>query len=510
MIQRGWWIVVPSAVLVSLATSRVIFSLRTGFMYPDEGFFYYLSYTFLQGQTRIISLQHPMFHLIVLAASIVLVLDNAYKFITAFAYLQAVVSILSVVLLKKILDEARGEKEQNKLIAFLLIFLPIFTGLTLVIITEPFTFFFFLLSFLYLIRFSKTKKVTHSLLAGITMMICCGLRPDYQFIYGMNFLFLIFLCFRSKSDWKGFLKAFVYVIPIFLVVSPPQLLGGVYFFGPSPLKYLVGLLSEREHTPLAHPPQSELLDPKDHLMRIPINLGLSLGLGWTPIFAVTLMMSLLMWLKITIRGKQNVDVFGFDVVLCFLLWASLIATISRQVPYALRHSWSALARYSARLLPCFLGISFLKKRLLRKVAVICILSSLALAPLYVLLSQTNLSIVFTDRFFSKDYAASWAWDKRQEYLDFVGGRSVVVVGHPLVRLTYFTDYELLRPLSHDQFAEVVKKYDVVLIYGEKNPEHYELLEQIYPWHFQLVNNQTEYKLRLIWNNPESYLYVVEK
>ncbi|MDA4113900.1 MAG: glycosyltransferase family 39 protein, partial [Thaumarchaeota archaeon] len=200
--------ILSSCVLIALILVRTYYSLVTGYLLPDESYYYD---QFILDHVSVSSYR-PFFHIIFLL--FFQGTNSAFQLFLRGAFYSVIWAVGTVVVLYKILRVLNVSEKVAALVLLSLPLLPVFTVMAVFFVTETLGIFLALLGILFSARYFKSNKLVHILLSAVFFVLAYEAREPYLLLALGNFLILLLL----KRQVKGLI---VYALFIAIVVPVP-------------------------------------------------------------------------------------------------------------------------------------------------------------------------------------------------------------------------------------------------------------------------------------------------
>jgi len=490
-------IFIESSLLIAIFVSRCIFTYYTGFIFPDEATYAYnIVKSIIYGENYVIGYgTRYLYQLIMFVLSKIffcIIGPGIFQYIVVSSLFSTLSSIGSIIFVYKILDKLGIEKVYT---IISLILVPIFLIMSPFALTEPLSL-FFVFAGLYFLVCSKSSFLYGSL-SGMFFMCAVFVREPYIVMYLGNIYYMILR--------KGRRSVFGYFIS-------GVLLGGLanYIYS---LRNLINLTvtypSNRSIQSLI------IIYPSDESYRaiqslssvIIITLrnfvtGFLLSYGLISILIVV-------GFLLSLYYKKN-ELLLYEAFLGFLLVGASIAYQARFVSYFdLGFSFVDSVRQFHMSIVSILLVSIVYENLGK------IFNKKYLLSLVVLISIVSLgvSLIYQESIDLSDISLSYRapWIKIKQY---TGEGHILIIGEPLLRLSLFNEGDnnvtIMFPMNETVFKIAISEYDHIFAYGEKHYNHIAAISDNFPWYYKMIRNETEYKVKYIWNDNESYLMEIVK
>lgn len=463
-LKENWHLFLSFIVLLSATIVRVVYSLRSGFILPDEALFYMTTSDFFgNGRLLLCYPTYVLFQLMILGFGSLLGLDNVWKFMGVFPFLSFIFSFGIVFLVWKIV--------RNKYLTLASVFTVLIFITTTTMLTETPSLFFVMLGIYFTVR----KQPLYS---ALSFSVAVWFREFYV-------LFLIGNFFLCKQNRRGYILGSLLALPMTLFIAQ--------YFG-------LNIFSKISILPITLEPLFLHLDLEgtsgqggvsivNRILFTPWNSSFGLLFSLTPFLALMAVFSLF-------KGRKERDILWWNSIfgiVSLLLLNFLILKDSFFVTSSGRYS--SLIRFASICFPSVLVLRFD-----RKMMVISILSLLLIAPLGLSMVQSNLSIDTVNRL-SFDYEAPWSRLARE-----VEGQDVLVYVEPIIRARLFVSDDVVvsfPPENEEEFNLTVERFERIYFYGEKYTNHEVTLEERVPWYYEIVKNKIN--VSVVWEDGESYL-----
>jgi hypothetical protein len=485
------------AIVLSVIGARYYFSSITGYILPDEAFYY----DFYILDKVPITYYRPAF-----VATFILFFRGAkdvWTFLLLGALYSAIWAVGSIVLFLMILRRLKVPEKTVSLLIFSLPLFPVFTVFAATILTETPGLFMALVGLYFSLRHVQEGRMINSLLSSVFFILAYMMREPYLlFVVGNALLFLILsVKRRSPGSILG------YAIPFLLVIALARGRAAV-------------LLRE------AFIIQAGVLFHPD----LPRALAIGLGYGFHPLFAFFALLSLFVVSFDLFKKRSSTALFlvlnalwslgAFALTTGFLL-ASIVGALS---------GWtSSIIRASHISLTAIIGFPSLYGRLKTKVVAAFMMIVLVLGAImagsFVGAYQRSLSVVPVNRL-SLDYRAPYY---RMYLLAKDSGRTLVFGGLELrgIRMymamlpnvalvpvgarsqKYISTYKkIVYTLNETYFRELLNQtWDSIFLYDDWATIAIPSFIDAYPqFYADLLRSRhyPGYAIETIWIDGESY------
>jgi hypothetical protein len=350
-------VIVSSAFLVFLIVFRSYYTLVTGYLLPDEAFYYNI-FT-VQGMG--FSIYRPFLHL--MFDAFFWEANTPLELTIMGVSFCAVWSVGCVFALYKITRNLGFNDKPSALVILSLPMFPIFTVMSVFYVTETVGLFLVLVGMYFSIAYIKSGGVKNAVLSCLFFVLAFLAREPYLLLVYGNFLILIFM----RREWKalaGYFTLSMIVLPIPTSINPLSIIQPIASLA------FVFLPAWILHLPLSGGPQPSA--PPSSLpgyvfahqnslsisFGIPQMEGFGIGLlyGFGPVFLLFGILSAYYMIK----ERSKVTVF-----LLALIWFSFVAYYMTSsfaidaLPNAVTLWTSNFIRLSSGALPAIVGIGFL-------------------------------------------------------------------------------------------------------------------------------------------------------
>jgi hypothetical protein len=509
-------LIIVLAIVLTLIGIRFLYSSITGYLLPDE--FWY--YNFL-----IVDDQHPLLYrevfLFVYRLFFLGTADIQTLLLRGAVYV-SIWGIGCVIVSYKIIRLLDLPDTTASLLILSLPLFPAFTLMLPMVVTETFGLFLALVGVFLTIRSFKTGGALEALLASLFFIMASKVREPYLLLAVGNLLIVLL---SKKRSLKGFLS---YAVPLAFFFPIPLSLGPAINFI-QPYAYLVNLISSG---PLH--PSSSLQAITDAVTTVPqaspgqhVNVfeAFFLGLfyGYNPLFTVFLFISLGV-IMFTLRNRRSsVE----SVVLLNMILALASYYVSAQVVVASLSAaalsiWaSTIVRYSHTSLPAMFGFAYfyrrMKPRLLLGILLVFVVLASAEIPQFAQTIQSSQQLVGAPiNRLSFDYRAPYF----RLYLIAKGSGRTLVVGGLEMRgirtyMSMLPNVVLVGvpPNETGLRSLMSQEWDSIYLYDDWYTITDPGFQYVYPayyWALLHAQHYGNYTVHVLWVDDESYAMTLVK
>lgn len=536
-------LVVSTAIVCLVSIIKNYWAYIGGFISGDEALYFHGALLSVKhGKLIAISARHHIFQLTTMAAAFIFNLDNIFDFIIYMLVHCVFWNTLCLYVLFKILSRVTSDDRAASLTLLSVPFILAYTVLNAMYLSEAPSLFFCLLGINLMLRFTAAPTKKTIFLASLAFVISSFYREPFLVFIAMNLGLLSYWIVRRRATWSALL---LFMLPLIVVPFPADALAITTLPNKSLLDVAVSRVSDFQ---LSSPiPVSEYEDPAcwspvyqyhpddfltggiftlagnltERLVTTTIAFARGMTLGWSALFTAILFASILVFILEYRKNRtplaQTVLVNASSALLSFVVICCMISVD----PYVRTGPASSIClRFSYTTLPALILFPYLYGKIkvvkVPRLAVlgaiaVATVSAAALAPQVMYALQSNQSLEYVNRL-NPSYRGPYY--RLYQYIIGRGNDKLAVFPEPAVRASLYiwvTDADLYRIMVDGAgFAEIVGRgYDAVLFYGEKWYRYYDTLRDNSPFYFSLIQNQTRHKITVVWDDPESHLYVLE-
>lgn len=363
-------LIITIIVVVAVIIGRYYYSFVTGYIIPDEAWYY---------NTYVLDNQPIGDYREVFTAFFKFFFwgTDVWQFLLRGFFYSTLWSVGAVLVGYKTVRRLEPSDKVAGLMILSLPMFPVFIILAPTILTEPMGLFFALLGVYLTLRFIQGGSAWNALLSGVSLVFSFKVREPY-IVLGCGFLllYLVLLSLQRKkhSVWGllGYAIPMAYIFPVPLSLRPLQFTQP----GTEILKNLASWLfatapATSIPNPIVNPPVSIILNP---IVNPPVSMSagnpapiqnlavlqgivIGLGYGFNPLFAVFVIASLAVTVYVTIKTRSLTPLMLFFSVFWALgsFTASVMFTIAA-IPGALTGWTSSIIRASHTSLPAWVGL----------------------------------------------------------------------------------------------------------------------------------------------------------
>lgn len=478
---------------------RLVFTLRSGFILPDEGMYLYLSNgEFVMGGRFLFQC------FFILIYKLFFFIHSVFGKFALFMVVNYFFLLGSVFLLKRILEKVIKNDYAVVATIFLVVTTISWCVVNFTALTEPFAFFFLLIGIYFVVfDFDSYKSI---LASGM----CFGIASSTRIFYVLFFLNVILIMIDKNLGIVERLKRgvlFSFSV-IFFVDIPYGLFSSLF----SRTVERVGDFASGASLSAHVLPHSLGLSIFDRLYISLLNSLIGFFVGWGILLFFLCIYSLRYWRGITsVEEKRVLMNSMISLVGIWLLFFMIAGHMTN-----IREYFSTTVRFtSMSLFGVVLIAKMFDKMTFRRVATvvaIVFISNVVLVSATIVNLQSNLSVKDFNRL-NLDYKSN-AY-KTYLYLSNEDKDDIIVFGDPLCILRLYLDEMDIRCYTADlidkEFIDILLKNDKrVYLYGELYEFHLPLLKEYSRFAYGIVMGNSEYKMRVIWWTDEGYLIEVYK
>jgi len=477
-IKRYWSILLCSIFIEVIVAARVWFSLRSGFLLPDEAIYYGAYYDI-----------RWFFH------AFLYIVFNLFQINTVWQYLCIVPFILSlfqigILLIIYLLTKSHWVVMATFLTTTFLVNVPF-------ILSDGMALFFTFLG-IYLL---KEKEGWYIGLFSASCLVIASILKEPFIAFAFGNVLLIGLI--ALKRWELSTKNALFIETTFI--------GSLLLF--PKLNYLQKVMLGRfevvvvrtETTIGPHglmPIHETILNTiEGRIQHTLTNFGIGLFLGWGVVNVL-----LIIGAYFLIRSKEDVIVKG-NVILGFLALLG-VGSVLAEYQYSLSFLVvGSMIRLSQSSLVGAIGLKTIFGRFNpKKVFPPLLIVTVASAPFLLVAVQSNLSVEYVNRV-DLNYKAPWL--RLSEHVSTLGSSKILVFAEPVIRARIFLENNknvsvVLPLLNETEFLNLVSQdWTYIFFYGEKHTLHYKALEQRTNYYYQIVVEKAQ--VEVVWDDEESYL-----
>ncbi len=388
------------AVVLMVIVIRYYYSFVTGYIVPDEAWYYN---TFILDRQPV-GTYRPVFLTIFL--SFFHGVNDVWAFLLRGVLYSAVWTVGCVVLFFMILRRLKTPEKMASLLILSLPLFPVFIVFASAVLTETLALLMALLGVYFGLRYVQEGRIVSSLLSVIFFVLAYEVREPYLLFVVGNIVLFLGLSLKRRS--LGSVVAYAILISLFFPI-PVRVEPANLQFAQPVYTWIMNLIRERRYEPLA-------LSRFDVPIRIshpdlPRAIAVGLGYGFNPLFALFTAFSVLAVSFDLFKRRSSTDLFlALNMIWSLGAFVVSAAVILQSMSSAISIWVSSIIRTSHASLPCVAGFPSLYRRLkIKRVAammvILLILSSTQLSS-FSSAFQRSLSIEPVDRL-SLDYKAPY-------------------------------------------------------------------------------------------------------
>ncbi len=537
------------SILITLAFTtfvilvRTWWTLRNGWLVGDEGLYIISMLESVRTRSFVyLSARHTIFMWFNTIVGVVFNLDTVFKVIPFLAIQALFWNGACAWSLHRVVRKMGLKPQAESAIYLSTSLVAIYVIMNGLYLTEAPSMTFTLMSIYFLLRVVDSRSPRSSFLAGLCITVAYLYREPYLIFIVLDALLLCYLVVRKRLSWK-FLVLFL-IVPIILVQPPVQYisLGIVQVYGSvrepfiefykrlvqpiveavdAPPVYLGGPPGAGRNYSIFMSPQLQLqvgtLDIKGDLVKRVRTTALvtarGIVYGWSILLALPVMVGMVEAFRLC-RKDDSAKVVAITILSAFLSMV-FVGWLVSPADYLMGSGATAIAiRFSYTTFPMILGIGLLYDRVnidLKKVVMGFGVMILLVTPTLLTLVQTNQSEVVINRI-NLSYKASFYM--LYEHVKDLPGETLVFPEPSLRAYVYLSSLDNVSiarlDLSEAQFLDRVGKHDQVFFYQEKWPRWWMVHEDNFPFLGPVVRNETQYRVLVVWDTPEAYLYELVK
>lgn len=498
---------------------RSMFSVKTGFLVSDEA--YYIHSIYGNCFNNRASFTNILWVYIKVVG---MDMDSLLKYGSFFGGIFSIgILLVSWKISKLILDDI----QVNGFVVFSFILMPIFMVMTPTFLTEAPALFFSLLGIYLFLLYIKDNKLKYLFLSIGFIIYSSFIRENYWYIFFANTLFIGFVSIVKKKRWLSIL--FIILLFFSILSLPPRLIHFLNLWKIFPMKGLANIVpriieyrsfsnifsnaivASSNLVPDLAPPKIPYFVKYEfmsngifHLIYVFL-FGIFTGLN--PIFIILSLIGMIFSIRFVSR---RTDIFSmiivFNMFVGFLVFAfhcsyfTIIKTSLYHVSTVFRFSHCVL--YSMPF--CLTRVYSLFSRRRRVGLIISVfLILIVMFPMTLNIAQSHFPKA--DRF-SLDYKSPAL--RVYERFVFTNESILIFADSPRRISLYFLEVPNIYVLQFLHKEETIELLDTwngsIYIYGEIVPEHFITIEQRRPFYLDLIRNETQYRIRIVWWDCESY------
>lgn len=518
------------ALYLALGTSLVILAVRTyltyngGILTGDEARYFYMAL----GEDSLVYGSHVPIQITYYVASHIIPIKTVFDCILFGSSMAGFWLCLIYYFLYRISVQLRFSDWSQTLLYLTTPFVVIFTVMNSLYLTEAPSLAFCLAGILCLLRIDR--HLFYGLASGACFTVAYLYREPYLIFILANAALLLYMTFKRQTRKPIVL---LFILPALLFINIPV----QFFMYPiqSIFTTILTQLTPPVITPLILPPTAFTPPTMEFVPKsfyqYPINFQLTdfpsrlvaaltifmkgLFYGWSGIFAVFLAVAFILMLKdIKLFSAPNQFLLA-NVIAAYASFALLSYMISPN-PYLLTENGAGICtRFSYTTLPAIFSLPYLYERFSKKLVkvgiVLGLVSLLLVAPTFLQVIQSNLSVGTIDRA-TLDYKSPHY--KAYTYLLSLSGKTVIFA-QPALRVYLYSslvpNVTLYRiTVTEAEFLELTEGANQVLFYGERWAGYFDSILEFSPFLSQVYNGNTSYKFEVLWDDGEAHLFRLVK
>jgi len=458
--------VVVSSTIILLILARTYWSIVTGYLLPDESYYYNLFIV----QKSPLTLYRPVFHLMYLL--FFQGTTNATQLFLRGAVYSSIWGVGCIFCMRLILGELEITDRASALVLISLPLFPVFTVMALFFVTETFALFFAFLGVLFLIRYLKRSKLLELVVGAICLALASEIREPYSLLLVGCVLAIPFL-----KRGAGGVLAIVAIVVFVLIGALP--------FGVTATSLSLGWTDVEA-------------------------FFVGLGYGFGPLFALLIPV----WIFMTIRLRTNIGRFVTLTMLLALVSFAITSDLSITGLGGFSIYLSDIIRLTSTAVPAAIGLGYLYSKIRPRYILVALLIYAVAGAAFVpqlgnaLQTSQNPTGQPVDRL-SLGYRAPYF---RLYELALTAGKTLIIapggVRGIIVYASLLPDATLaVVPPSSRAFAALLAEgWNSIFLYSEGGP-----LTQAsalgYPAYYRLIlfsGTHGGFDFKLLWNDSESY------
>jgi len=374
----GHWKVslsITIAILLAVIVARCYYSFVTGFIVPDEAWYY--DWAILDRSP--VGPYRTVFHAVFLF--FFHGVDNVWEFLLRGTLYSAIWAVGCVLMLFAVLRRLKVPEMMSSMIVLSLPLFPVFIIFVPTILTETLGLFLALAGAYFCLRYVQEGRIANSLVSVALFVLAYKVREPYLlFVVGNILLFLVLsVKRRSLGTFAVYAALVALVFPIPVRLEPLRFVQAVTWITESARAagYQVPVLTTSFGLPMEVTLHPDLLSA----------IVVGLGYGFNPLFAFFAIFSILALSFDLFRSKSSLALFLLlNAVWSFGAFVIPSELILESISGALIGWTSSLIRTTHGALPCIIGFPSLYRRLrIRRVA--------ALTIIVIILGSTQLGSV---------------------------------------------------------------------------------------------------------------------
>jgi len=521
------------AILSCVIIARGIYTWFTGFMTSDEALYYLSGLESVRlSRVAILYENRYIFQAIISILFLIFQIKNVFGMIVFATTFSLVWTLPLPYIIKKITELFTTDR---KTVIFSVLFLPFFPILTIMsatFVTEPMTLTLMMTAIYFFFKMFKHSSLHYPLLSGLLFAVAVSMREPYMVFLVVNILFVLVVTIRRKFSWKSALIFSSLAVLGMRIPLMENFLSSTYLkfgFTNAIITMILKPIGEMfsvttsfiEIPPIIMP----IMDMESPIFLFTINkvsMGfvwflLSIFVGWNPFFAIFGVIGTVLSVLRIKKERSLINVAFFLNILCGFLnffgvaYIVQIGNVSQVQAGA--NALGSCIRNSHTSLPSIISIreciSKIKVKYLYAILFCIVIAGGASIRYAFTMFQQGWSQQYVERL-TLDYKAPHY--RLYEYVETTG-KTLVFGGHNLVLPSLYLrlrpNVKLLPPLSESEFRKVIsEKWDNILIFGVRHYPMRPALELHFPWFLSLIDGKTEFKLEVIWEDGESFLYRV--
>jgi hypothetical protein len=485
--SNGWF---PGILILLVGVARSYYSLRTGFLLPDEAF--YILGTRGEHTLRTVFLRLLGTYFTLTGSR------DVFAMLVTGPLFGVMWSIGAIVLLRRVAMYFSRMRSHAAYCALTLAVTPVFAMLAPTFLTEPPSLFFAILGTWQLVAYLENRKSGSLFLSAFSFSLSAMIREPYLLFLVGNALLLLILSASKRITYRCSIPFAALAVAVATVTLFPRAM-------PSTSSTVTTSVVIYSPTRLMSPPGPYL---------VPIAMErffVSVLLGWSPIIALMVVAGYLMISHDTLRSADTRSIaLTTNITLALGALGVLASLMSRSVTvypsFLMRLSHTGLP--SLAVLPRF--FSRVGKKGISLSATVFLLYLLVFGSGLLSQAQSGLSSAATNRLdlnYVSPYFRLFLFLKDTN-------EPVLLFAEPTLRASLFLEGKsnvVIRGLvNQTEFARSIRggTWSMVLLYGELYPDHFLTLHEFAPFYEQLVRNQTSYRVSTLWWDAESYLLSV--
>jgi len=469
VIKRYWSVILCSVLIEVIVALRVVWSLRSGFILPDEAVYFGSYYP-----------SRWLFHSILDGMLCLFNVHNVWQFMTIMPFVNSMFLIACLFVLYKI-------SNSHWIVISMFLTLTFLINIPFVL-TESLALLMILVGIYGTVRMWKERKFAWGIVSAICFVLASLLREPYMvFAFGNAFLVMFLMIKQKKIQVAGIL---------FVLIA----FGGALFFSPKLNFKLFEKIKVGNTSHGLYPfPENMQTTFLQRMILTFSNFPIGILFGWNVILGILAIVGTLMMIK-----QRNDLIILANVLFGFLTFLGTSNVLAQYSFYMTPLALSSMVRLSHTTLPSVLSLKTVYRKVNpRKAIAVTLILDMLCFPVLAYVVQSNLSVNYINRI-DWNYKAPWL---RLSQL-VKNSCDVLIFAEPLIRAKIFTESEnvlVLLPLNNEtEFYEMINQgWDKIYFYGEIHTLHFNALKCNCFYYYEIVTKRQN--VTVIWDDAESYL-----